>query len=215
MTRADQQNADDADHEGAEDTEGHGQDDGGDDGDEQGKNRRQRSDRGRGSARRDDDDGGGGDGDVDLAAVAKELGLTPAQARRRLRNAGTWEQRAKDNYEGSQRAQTLEQQMEELRGQIADRDVRDVERNCRMAMTQVNAGIAESGIKPKDVADLLEHVDPMRLLKDGEPDDDAIAKVVKSISRAGGRSAPDNDQGQRGGKPTDMNALLRNFATGR
>lgn len=148
----------------------------------------------------------GGDLEARLAELEADRDKWKAQARKH-------EGRARDNAQAASKSQTLEQQIEALRSDIADRDVRDVERNSRLAMTQVKAQIAEAGIKPKDVADLLELVDPLRLLADGEPDEKAIAKIAASITRTGGRPQPDNDQGRRGGNaPADMNQIIRRAA---
>jgi len=123
------------------------------------------------------------------------------------------EERAKANADAAAGARTVEQQLEDMRKVIADRDVADVARNGRMAMTTVQAQLAGQGFSPDDVAGLLEQIDPVRLLKDGEPDDGAIKKLVESLIKVGGRSTPDRDQGQRGGNgPMDMNALIRRRA---
>lgn len=123
------------------------------------------------------------------------------------------EDRAKANAEAAAGAKTVEQQLEEMRKVIADRDVADVSRSGRMAMTTVQAQLAGQGFSPDDVAGLLEQIDPVRLLKDGEPDDGAIKKLVESLIKVGGRTTPDRDQGQRGGNgPLDMNALIRRRA---
>lgn len=123
------------------------------------------------------------------------------------------EDRAKANAEAAAGAKTVEQQLEELRKQNAERDVADVVRTGRMAMTQVQAQLAENGFTRDDVAGLLELVDPVSLLKDGEPDESAIKKLTESLIKVGGRTTPDPDQGRRGGKaPADMNSLIRRAA---
>lgn len=123
------------------------------------------------------------------------------------------EDRAKANADAAAGAKTVEQQLEEMRKEAAERDARDVTRSGRMAMTTVQAQLAGHGFSPADVAGLLEHVDPGRLLKDGEPDDAAVKKLVESLIKVGGRTTPDADQGQRGGNgPMDMNALIRRRA---
>lgn len=141
-----------------------------------------------------------------LAALEADRDKWKVQARKH-------EERARSNAQAATQAQTLEQQIQQLRGDLADRDVRDVERNQRLAMTRVEAKIAEAGVKPGDVADLLGLVDPLRLLANGEPDEDAIVKVAASIARGGGRPAPDADQGKGGGNlPPNMNDLIRRAA---
>jgi hypothetical protein len=123
------------------------------------------------------------------------------------------EERAKANADAAAGAKTVEQQLEEMRKALAERDVADVSRSGRMAMTTVQARLAEHGFARADVAGLLELVDPVSLLKDGEPDESAIKKLADSLIKVGGRITPDPDQGRRGGKaPADMNSLIRRAA---
>jgi hypothetical protein len=190
------------------DTGGHDQADQGTDDTRQDNNGdagQDRDTRQAGADSRNSDDGSS-DLEARLAAVVADRDKWKAQARKH-------EGRARDNAAAATQAQTLEQQIQEMRQALADRDVRDVERNQRLAMTRVEARIAEAGVKPGDVADLLALVDPLRLLADGEPDDDAIAKVASSIARTGGRPAPDSDQGKgNGAVPANMNDLIRRAA---
>ena len=123
------------------------------------------------------------------------------------------EERAKANADAASKSKTVEEQLEEMRKTLAERDVADVQRNGRLAVTQVQAKLAESGFNQADVAGLLELIDPVTLLKDGEPDESAIKKLAESLIKVGGRTTPDRDQGQRGGgNPLDMNALIRRRA---
>jgi len=123
------------------------------------------------------------------------------------------EGRAKENADAAAKAKSVEDQIAELRSQLAERDVADVERNARMAMTQVHASLAEAGIKRKDVEGFLELVDPVTLLKDGQPDDAAIGKLAESVKKLSGRVTPDFDQGRKGGSaPPNMNDLIRQAA---
>lgn len=160
-------------------------------------------------------DSGAGNGFDSTAwqALAEETGLTPTQIKTRLGHARTWEQRAKDNKGAAEQLPTLQQQLDQMQKALADRDVRDVERAGRLAMSQVRAGLADAGIKADDVKELLNEFDPTRLLAEGEPDDEAIARFVSSLSRIAGRPTPDRDQGKTGGEvPADMNALIRRAA---
>jgi hypothetical protein len=110
-------------------------------------------------------------------------------------------------------AKTVEQQLEELRTQLGDRDKRDLERNGRLAVAQLNTRLAEAGIKGEDVAGLVKRLSPADLLVDGEPDDKAIAELAESLVKVAGRATPDPDQGKKGGKaPLDMNQLIRRAA---
>lgn len=146
----------------------------------------------------------------DWKAFAAEVGLTPTEVRKKLGHARTWEKRPTDNHEAAKQLPTLQQQLDQLRQEMSERDVRDVERSGRMAMTQVSSALAEAGVRADDVKDLLAEIDPARLLKDGEPNDEAINRVVGALCRTAGRPTADPDQGRGGdGGPTDMNTLFR------
>jgi hypothetical protein len=124
------------------------------------------------------------------------------------------EDRSRQNAKAASQTQTLEQQIAELQSAMAERDTRDAERNVRLAMSEVRTQIAAAGVKPADVSDLLELVDPARLMgPNGEPDEASIAKVAASITRTGGRPQPDPDQGKKGetGRPS-MDAMIRRAA---
>lgn len=115
--------------------------------------------------------------------------------------------------EQATKTKTVEDQLAELRKQLTDRDVADVEKNGRLALTQVKAQVVGAGFKSEDVAGLFDHIDPMSLLTDGEPDDKAIEKLARSLTKVAGKASPDPDQGRRGaGGPVDMNTLIRRAA---
>ena len=146
----------------------------------------------------------------DWKAFAAESGLSVSKLKERLEHARTWEQRAKDNKGAADQAKTLQQQVEDLRQEQATRDERDGKRAERLALADVRAGLSDAGIKTDDVKDLLGEIDPRRLIKDGEPDDKAVARLVSALAKAAGRATADPDQGKTGGKPpSDMNALIR------
>jgi hypothetical protein len=85
-----------------------------------------------------------------------------------------------------------------------------MQRNGRLAVAQVQAKLAEAGLSANDMTGLFDLIDPVALLKDGEPDEAAITKLAKSLVRVAGRTTPDRDQGRRGGDgPVDMNQLIR------
>jgi len=149
-------------------------------------------------------------GAADWKAFAAESGLSVSKLKEKLEHARTWEQRAKDNKGAADQAKTLQQQVEEMQQEQAARDARDAKRAERLAMADVRAGLVEVGIKTDDVKELLDELDPTRLLKDGEPDDKAVARIVGALRKAAGRATADPDQGKSGGKgPADMNALIR------
>lgn len=147
-------------------------------------------------------------------ALAKEIGLTPDKVREKLGHARKWEDRAKANREAADQVPQLQQQLDELRKAMADRDLKDLERAGHLAVTQVRSALAESGIRPADVEELLDVIEPTRLLKDGDPSEEAINRVVNALRKAAGRPAPDPDQGRKGGRVTDMNELFRRAVRG-
>lgn len=152
----------------------------------------------------------------DWKAFAKEVGLSPAKVKERLGHARTWEQRARENKTGADQAATLQQQVEEMRQQQAERNERDIKRAENLAVSHVRSGLAEAGIKADDVKDLLAEIDPRRLLKDGDPDDKAVARIVRALTRAAGRPTPDHDQGQGGtGAPTSMAGFMQQLRNSR
>lgn len=149
-------------------------------------------------------------GAAEWKALADEVGMSPAEIKTKLGHARTWEKRATDNVEAAKQLPTLQQQLDEMKQTLADRDVRDVERAGKLAVTQVRSALSDAGIKADDVKDLLAEIDPSRLLKDGEPDQKAIERIVGALRKAAGRPTPDQDQGRRSSTaPTDMNALIR------
>lgn len=161
---------------------------------------------GQGSTPDDDDDD-----DTDWRAEVQRL---RAQLENTKRIARKQEGRAKQNAAAVQHAQTVEQQLEEMRRQLAERDVADMEQRGRLAMADVVTRLVDTGIKKEDVMPFLSMVDPVTsLIKDGEPHEEAIKELVTALQRLVGRVRPDPDQGRRSGKlPTDMNTLIRQRA---
>lgn len=124
------------------------------------------------------------------------------------------ESRAKDNADAASKAKTVEEQLSELRKAMADRDVVDLQRNGRLALAQVKTRLAEAGLSRDDMSGVFDLIDPTTLLVDGEPDEKAIDKLAKSLTKVAGRTTPDRDQGQGRGSagPVDMNTLIRRAA---
>ncbi|MGH3881949.1 MAG: hypothetical protein ACRDRC_00915 [Pseudonocardiaceae bacterium] len=143
-----------------------------------------------------------------------------AEADRLAKDAAKWkalarkhEGTARQRSDAASKAKTLEEQVAELRSQMAERDVAEVERSGRLALAHVHTKLAEAGIKPGDVAGLLELVDPVQLLIDGQLDDKAIDKLAGSLTKVAARVTPDHDQGRKGGEaPQNMNDLIRRAA---
>lgn len=123
------------------------------------------------------------------------------------------EGRARENASAVTQSKTLQQQLDEMKSQLAERDASEVERNGKLALSGVHTRLAEAGITRSDVAGLLDLVDPTGLLADGQPDDEAIDKLANSLLKVAGRASPDPDQGKHGGNaPMDMNAIIRRAA---
>ncbi|HEY9417875.1 MAG TPA: hypothetical protein VIQ30_24210 [Pseudonocardia sp.] len=167
-------------------------------------------------------------GDTDTTGQQQESGSSDtgeqtdwkAEAARAAADVEKWrtlarkhETRAKDNADAASKAQTVEEQLESLRKAMADRDIADVEKNGRLALAQVKAQVVGAGFKSDDVAGLFDHIDPMSLLTDGEPDEKAVEKLARSLTKVAGRASVDPDQGRKGGNgPVDMNTLIRRAA---
>jgi hypothetical protein len=115
------------------------------------------------------------------------------------------------------KSKPLEERVTKLQQQLSERESREIERNGKLAMSTVHALLAEQGIRRDDVKDVLEPFDPKRLLKDGEPDDEAIARFARGLARVAGRPAPDVDQGQNGSgsSPQTMGDVMRRMARDR
>ena len=142
--------------------------------------------------------------------LSTSLGLTPDQVRQQIEHARTWERRAKDNRDAQTRSQTLEQQVTQLRDQLADREAADLLQAEQTAVTALRAELSGLGMERTDIADALEFVDTSRLMKDGRPDEKAIETVAAKLARVAGRAVPDRDQGANGsnGSPS-MNDWVR------
>src|SRR5918997_635160 len=129
-----------------------------------------------------------------------------AEADRLARDAAKWkalarkhEGTARQRSDAASKAPELEQQVAELREQMAARDVAEVERSGRLALERVHTRLAKAGIEPGDVKGVLGRIDPTVLLKDGQPNDDAITELAESLTKVAGRVSPDPDQGRKGG----------------
>jgi hypothetical protein len=162
-----------------------------------------------------DGSGGSGDGTQSsattpqqdaLATLLGEMGLSQDQAISRIRNAPKWEKNARDNYRKAQESGTLAEQIKALQQ-------RDLERSGRLAISQVHALLAEHDVKPGDVKGILARVNGTDLLKEGEPDDDAVRELADSLLKVAGRVQADPDQGKTGGNPPEsMNDFIRRQA---
>jgi hypothetical protein len=144
------------------------------------------------------------------AAAAK----AEAEAEKWRALARKHEGRAKENADAATKARTVEERLAAAEKALSDRDAVDIQRNGRLALAQVKTRLAEAGLSRDDMSGVFELIDPTSLLVDGEPDDKAIDKLAKSLTKVAGRTTPDRDQGQgRGsGGPVSMNDLIRRAA---
>lgn len=137
-----------------------------------------------------------------------------AEAERLAAELKKWQHTARRNEQSAKNAQkSVQDQLADLRRQIEERDEAYTEANAKRAMSQVHTRLATAGIKPEDVKGLLGRIDARNLLKDGQPDDDAINDLATSLTKVAGRVTPDHDQGRKGGSaPPNMNDLIRRAA---
>jgi hypothetical protein len=133
---------------------------------------------------------------------ATSSGLTVEAARKAIEHAREWEKRSKANAEAARTAQTAQQQLDEVRKALAERDAADVDRELRTARKSLRAELIELGIDGRDADDALELVDLSRVLKDNVADDKLISDTAKRLAKVAGRATPDRDQGQGGNGQT-------------
>jgi hypothetical protein len=149
----------------------------------------------------------------DWKSFAAESGLSVDQVKAKLGHARTWEDRAKANKTAADELNTLRGQFDKMQQRLAERDQRDTDRAAKLAMAEVRSQLTELGVHYGEVKELLDEYESKRLLKDGEPNDEAIGRLAKALAKAAGRPAPDVDQGQKGDDaPPDMNRLIRRAA---
>lgn len=159
---------------------------------------------------------GTGDDWSELTSFFSSEGLTPGQVRERLNASRKWEQRSKENYEGAQRAQQLEQQLtamkqalglesaeqlpEHVQQRLAAAERAQVEAEERAAelayQTTVNQVATTAGLDAEALLDsgAFRQAVADELDDDGFDDADllaAVQKVAKEFSKrsrfAGGR----------------------------
>lgn len=153
-------------------------------------------------------------GEQDVGELLKRLEKLEAERDSWKKRSRQHEDRAKQNADAAREKQTTEEQIEQLRKDIADRDAQDIADKQDLAVEKLHAKLVRGRMSDEDATALVEMIDPMRLLADGKPDAREIDKVAKSLTKIGGRSTPDPDQGRRGGDqtPTGMSDLIRQGA---
>lgn len=123
------------------------------------------------------------------------------------------EDRAKKNQDDARAKQSVEEQLEQMRADLAERDTAAVEERAGIATEKLHAKLVRGGISDDDAASLIGAIDPMRLLDDGKPDNKEIERLAKSLTKIATRPAADADQGRKGGdSPRSMNQIIRDAA---
>lgn len=154
-------------------------------------------------------------GEDDLDALRKQVSDLEADRDHWKSTSRKHEDQAKKNRDDARAKQTVEEQLEGLRRDIADRDAADIASRAEMAAEKLHAKLVRGSLSDDDATALVGLIDPTRLLVDGKPDPGEIDKVAKSLTKTVARPAPDPDQGRRGGAPPrDMNQLFRDAARG-
>lgn len=155
----------------------------------------------------------GGEGD-ERRYTREELEKTVERRLKREREKyRDYDQLKQQAQERQQANQTLEQQVEQLRREQADRDAAAVQEKADLAAERLHSKLVRGGLSDSDAGTLVESIDSLRLLEDGKPSKTAIDKIAKALVKVGTRAAADQDQGQKGGSavPT-MNELIRSAA---
>lgn len=123
------------------------------------------------------------------------------------------ETRAKENADAVKEKQTVEEQLQQLQKDMADRDAAAVSEKAEIAGDRLHAKLVRGGLSDEDATTLVGTIDAFRLLDEGKPDTKEIDRLAKSLLKIGTRQAPDRDQGAKGGDaPPSMNQMIREAA---
>lgn len=118
--------------------------------------------------------------------------------------------KAKAADEAGKANQTLEEKLEALQREQAERDAAAVQEKADLAAERLHAKLVRGGLSDDDATALVGTIDSLRLLSDGKPDTDEIEKVAKTLTKIGTRASADPDQGKGGGgSPPSMNDMIR------
>lgn len=151
-------------------------------------------------------DGGADKLQAQIDKLTEDLSKWKAQSRKH-------ESQAKQNAEAAKEKQTVEEQLTQLREQMAARDAADVADKAELAGERLQAQLVRGGLSDDDATTLVGTIDVYRLLEEGKPDGKEIDRLAKSLLKIGTRQTPDRDQGRKGGEaPPTMSELIRDAA---
>ena len=149
----------------------------------------------------------------DAEALRKQIADLEADRDNWKKRSRQNEDRAKKNQDDARAKQSVEEQLEQLRADLAERDSAAIEERAGIATEKLHAKLVRGGISDDDATSLLAAIDPMRLLEDGKPDSKEIDRLAKSLTKIATRPAADADQGRKGGdSPRSMNQIIRDAA---
>lgn len=149
----------------------------------------------------------------DAEALRKQIAELEADRDTWKKRSRQHEDRAKKNQDDARAKQSIEEQLEQMRADLAERDAAAVEERAGLATEKLHAKLVRGGISDDDATALIGAIDPMRLLEDGKPDSKEIDRLAKSLTKIATRPAADADQGRKGGdSPRSMNQIIRDAA---
>lgn len=171
----------------------------------QNRDRNGRSERG---ADRDDKNDGYSQEDVDRI-VKDRLD----RERKKYSDYDDLKAKAKKSDEDAKAKQTVEEQLEQLRKDMADRDAAATAEKAEIATDRLHSKLVRGGLSDDDASTLVGTIDAFRLLEEGKPNGSEIDRISKALLKIGTRQAPDRDQGRKGGDaPPSMNEIIRTAA---
>lgn len=175
----------------------------------------------------DDGDDGYAESLAELANLAHEMGLSPAQLKGRLEASKKWERRAKENKaevnrlrsRGSNGSDDDSGDAEQVREQVRSEErTRFASRSVEMYLdAQVEAG----RITDEQADGLLDSIDPTKFIDDdGDVDTDKVKGLLKVIAKPGKGTQDDGtkgrlDSGQGRRQGTQRRGEKQSYAAGR
>lgn len=115
--------------------------------------------------------------------------------------AEKWKALARKHEQNEKKAKADTSELDELREQVTNHETTITEARNALATERLHTKLARAGMPEDDATSLIEHLDPSRLLEDGQPSTKAIDAVAASLSRSLTRGV-DEDQGQSSEAPS-------------
>lgn len=116
--------------------------------------------------------------------------------------AEKWKALARKHEQNAKKAsKASSSELDELREQVSSHESDVTEARNALATERLHTKLARAGMPEEDATSLIEHLDPSRLLEDGQPSTKAIDAVAASLSRSLTRGV-DEDQGQASEAPS-------------